>query len=196
MAHIGLDTTQYERSAPTGGTPLPPDVYTMTIVRALQKETGNKTGVQVEVEFDISLPAQFSNRKFWDRFNIMNTSADAQRIGRENLSDLAKACGILGVLGDENELLGKTVQGRIYIKPQKAWTDKNGVNHPAGEPKNECRKYYPVGVDADAEDKKAKGVQTATQSSTSAKPNWNNAGTPAPASKQAAPAGTIPPWKK
>lgn len=196
MANLGLDTTQYERTTPQGG-PLPPSVYTMTVVRIQQKETNDKQGVYEEVEFDVSSPAQFSNRKFWDRFNIINKSAKAQQIGREAIADLAKACGINGMLNDDQELLGRTVQARLYVQPQKEWTDKNGVLHPAGELKNECRKYYPVGVDADAEDEDArkKGGQPAAQSATSAaKPNWNNAGVQVAAQSAPSPS-TTPPWK-
>lgn len=187
MANIGLDTTQYERTAPQGG-PLPPGVYTMTIVRVQQKQTNDKTGVYEEVEFDISSPAQFSNRKFWDRFNLINKSPKATQIGKEAIADLAKACGIHGVLNDDAEFLGKTVQGRLVVKPS------DNPQYP--EPKNECRKYYPVGVDADAEDKKAKGSAPATQATApAAKPNWNNAGTSS-AQPSAAPATDTPPWKR
>lgn len=187
MANLGINTTEYEeRSAPHAG-PLPAGVYTMTISRVQQKRTKDNTGVYEEVEFDIVSPAQYGNRKFWDRFNIINKSAEAQKIGREGISDLGKACGIFGVINDDQDLLGKTVQGRLIVKPS------DNPQYP--EPKNECRKYYPVGVDADAEDKKKKGEATATP--TQAKNSWNNAGTP-PAQQQAAqaPAQQTPPWGK
>lgn len=197
MATLGLDTTQFERSAPQGG-PLPPGVYTMTVVRSQQKPTNDKTGVYVEVEFDISSPPQFSNRKFWDRFNVMNNSPKATQIGKEAICDLAKAAGINGLLNDDQELMGKTVQGRLIVKPS------DNPQYP--EPKNECRKYYPVGVDADAEDKKAKGGPAVNQPAVAAgavKPNWNSAGTPAPVAQQpqqqvapAAPSGGPAPWKR
>jgi len=183
MANIGLDTTQYNRTAPAGG-PLPPAVYTMTVVRSQSKETNDKQGVYVEVEFDVA----GTNRKFWDRFNIINKNPKAQQIGREGVSDLAKAAGINGVLNDDQDLLGKTVQGRLIVKPS------DNPQYP--EPKNECRKYYPVGVDAEAEDRKAKGGTPAQASAAPAKANWNTAGTPAAEPVAApAPAGTAP-WKR
>lgn len=187
MADLGINTTEHERSAPTGGAPLPAGVYTMTIVRMAIKPVKNN-GMQFEVEFDISAPPQFSNRKFWDRFNIVNNSANkaiTEKIAKEALADLGKAAGIHGNLTEEM-LLGKTVQGRLFVKPSE--------NPAYPEPKNECRKYYPVGVDADATDKAAKGAAPA-QAATGAKPNWNTAGTPAPA---AAPVAAAPPapWKR
>jgi len=187
MATVGIDTTQYERTSPTGNNPLPPGVYVMTIVRVQQKDTNDKQGVYEEVEFDVQAPPQFSNRKFWDRFNIVNKSQKARQIGIEGLADLAKACGINGIIHDDQELLGKTVQGRLIVKAS------DNPKYP--EPKNECRKYYPVGVDADAEDAKKKGAAAPAQTAAAAaKPNWNNVGTPAAAAPAAAP--VAPGWKK
>ena len=191
MANIGLDTTQHERTAPSGA-PLPPGVYTMTVVRTQMKQVKNN-GVQLEVEFDISSPAQFSNRKFWDRFNLINNSpkkAVTEKIAQEALSDLAKASGINGILHRDEELLGKTVQGRLIVKLS------DDPQYP--EPKNKCRKYYPVGVDADAADKAAKGgVPVAQVAVPAAKANWNNAGTPLAQPQQAAPAvAGAAPWKR
>lgn len=198
MATLSLDTNQYERSAPQGG-PLPPGVYTGTVVRVQQKETNDKQGVYEEVEFDISHPVQFSNRKFWDRFNVINKSVKAQQIGREALADLAKASGITGVINDDQELMGKTVQLRLIVKPS------DNPQYP--DPKNECRKYYPVGVDADAEDKRVKGAAAPQQiaagvaASGGIRQNWGNAGTPAAAAPQTAAqvapaAAGAAPWKK
>jgi hypothetical protein len=187
MAYIGIDSTQYERTAPQGG-PLPPGVYTMTVVRVQQKETNDKTGVYEEVEFDISQPTQFSNRKFWDRFNIINKSVVATRIGKEAIADLAKACGIHGLLNYEGELLGKTVQARLIVKPS------NNLKYP--KPKNECRKYYPVGVDADAEDKKGKGAVVTVQATATANPSWNTAGTPPVQAETVATPSSAAPWLK
>lgn len=191
MATLAINTTEYERQSPQGG-PLPAGIYTMTVVRVQQKETNDKKGVYEEIEFDISEPSQFSNRKFWDRFNVINGSQKAQQIGREGISDLAKACGIHGMLNDDQELMGKTVQARLFIK--------NSDNPQYPDPKNECRKYYPLGVNPDEEDKKAKGGATQAQNAapTSAKPNnWNNAGAPAAQPQQVAPAGqAASPWKR
>ena len=186
MADLNINTTEYERSVPTG-TPLPPGVYTMTIVRTAIKPVTNN-GMQFEVEFDIQSPPQFSNRKFWDRFNIVNNSpnkAITEKIAKEALADLGKAAGIHGNLTEEM-LSGKTVQGRLFVQPSK------NAKYP--EPKNECRKYYPVGVDADAEDAKKKGAASPAVQPAASKPNWNTAGT-APAA-ETAPAAATAPWKR
>lgn len=179
MASLGIDTTQYERSAPQGSV-LPIGIYTMTVVRVQQKPTKDGTGIYEEVEFDISSPAQYSNRKFWDRFNIVNKSQKAQQIGRECIADLAKAAGINGVISDDQDLLGKTVQAKLIVK------ESDNPQYP--EAKNECRKYYPVGVDVDAQDTKP-----AAPAAAPAKANWGNAGTPAAAATEQPAAA---PWKR
>ncbi len=138
MAYLGsIDTTNVEYNAGSRE-PLPAGVYSLVVVRAQQKETKKKDGVFVEVEFDVAAPEQYGRRKFWDTFNIMNPSADGQRIGLEQLCKLAKAAGI-ALLQDDQDLLNKEVQAEIYIGK-----DGNGT------PRNRVSGYYPTGVDVKA----------------------------------------------
>jgi hypothetical protein len=184
MATVGIDTTQYNRTAPQS-TPLPQGLYQGVVVRVMQKTTNDQKGIYEEVEFDITAPAEFSNRKFWDRFNIKNDSADAQRIAREAFADLGKACGILGVIQDDQEILGREVQLEIGIEGSK--------NPKYPDPKNKCRKYWPLGIDV-ASAKKA-AAPAAAAAAPAQKGNWGAAGAPAPVP---APAATSPvagkPW--
>lgn len=138
MAYIGLDATQHERTAPTGGNPLPAGLYTGVITRTTLKDTKDNQGTYLEVEFDISSPQEFSNRKFWDRFNLVNKSMDAVRIGKEQLADLAKAAG-LATVTDDTDLHGKEVA--LIIKVRSA----DGKFQAS----NECSKYWPVGTTLD-----------------------------------------------
>jgi hypothetical protein len=66
----------------------------------------------------------FTNRRIWDRLNIRNPSADAQRIAQRNLADLCLAVGI-GTLRDTDELHFKPFVGRVGIR-----TDKTGQYGP------------------------------------------------------------------
>lgn len=177
MAFIGKSINTSEVEYNTGSRePLPAGVYSLIVVRTLQKDTkGEKgAGVMVEVEFDITGPDQYTRRKFWDSFNIMNPSAEAQRIGLEQLGKLAKAAGI-AVLEDDTELLDKEVQAEIYIGK-----DKNNT------PRNRVSGYYPMGVDVKAfkEQIKAKGAGNATTAPTAA------------SAPSAAPQGSTSPWRK
>lgn len=179
MAYLGaIDTSTVEYN--TGSRdPLSAGTYSLIVVRALQKETkGEKgPGLMVEVEFDITSPDQFTRRKFWDSFNIMNPSADAQRIGLEQLGKLAKAAGI-AVLQDDQDLLNREVQAEIYIGK-----DKNGT------PRNRVSGYYPVGVDVRAFKEQLKG-KAAGSSAPVAGPGG---GASAPA---ASPQAGVPSWRK
>jgi hypothetical protein len=160
MAYLGsIDTSQVDYN--TGSRePLPAGVYSLIIVRAVQKDTKKKDGIYVEVEFDITAPDQHNRRKFWDTFNIMNPSTEAQRIGLEQLGKLAKAAGI-AVLQDDQDLLNKEIQAEIYIGK-----DGNGT------PRNRVSGYYPAGVDVKAfkEQLKGKGAGAVAPAATGAVP--------------------------
>ena len=162
MAHIGLDTTQHERTAPTGGTPLPAGMYHGVITRTQLKDTKDGTGAYLEVEYDISHPSEYGNRKFWDRFNIQNKSAEATRIGKEQLSDLAKAAG-LKILNEDTDLHGKEVAMVLRVRPPK---DQFSAS-------NECDKYWPVGTTLEQHEAwRGKKASPAGAAAATAKPAW------------------------
>jgi hypothetical protein len=185
MTYIGLDTKEHERSAPTGGTPLPAGLYNGVVTRTQLKDTKDGTGKYLEVEFDISSPAEFSNRKFWDRFNLINKNQDAVRIAKEQLADLAKAAG-LDVLTDDTDLHGKEVTLILKVRPASG-------NFQAS---NECEKYWSVGTTIEDHEawrksaKKGAGSAPAPQ-----KAGW---GKPAETAKETAPpaqpAASSKPW--
>ncbi len=175
MANIGQSINTSDVEYNTGSRePLPAGIYSLIVVRTIQKETKKKDGVFVEVEFDITAPDQYTRRKFWDTFNIMNPSVDATRIGLEQLGKLAKAAGI-AVLQDDAELLDKEIQAEIYIGKEKG-TERL---------RNRVSGYYPLGVDVKAfkEQIKAKGGSPTP-------------GAPAASGPAAAPMGNTPPWRK
>ncbi len=201
-----MNTTEVVRTPPEGS-PLPIGIYSGVVTRTAQKQTNDKTGVYIEVEFDITGPAEFANRKFWDRFNIMNKSTEAVRIATEALSDLGIAAG-LPVLTDDEELIGREVLLDIKVDPAKPYVDKSGVQQP-GKPGNSCRKYWPLGTDIEALKKAQKGAApaAATRPAAPTRPAWgaqaaahnNTAIDPKPvhtAPLQAAPATNVAPWKR
>lgn len=186
-----INTTETTRSIPSG-TPLPAGIYQGVIVKTGQKPTaaknGNPAGMMVEVEFDISSPQEFASagRKFWDRFNILNASADAMRIGRECLADLALACGY-EVLEDDEQMIGHEVIMKLGIDPAKPYTNAQGIVV-EGKPQNRCLKYWVIGTNVEEADrvareaKKSAVVAQGSPASASA-PRW-----PTKAAPQAAPA--------
>lgn len=196
-----IDTNEYQRSAVNAG-PLSPGVYSLIVVRSEQKDTRDRTGVYLEVEFDVTSPEEFANRKFWDRFNVLNKSNEASRIGREQLGDLALACGI-PLLEDDQDIVGREVLAEIFVEPAKPYTDRNGVQQP-GQPSNRCGKYWPIGTDVEAARAAwREASKGATAQPAAAKPAGTQkfagtaraGATPAP-QQAAAPAAATPPWKR
>ena len=190
MTYIGLDTTQYERTMGSGGnTPLPAGFYTGIITRAELRDNKptakDPNGKYLEVEFDITSPSEFGNRKFWDKFNLINTNANAVKIGKEQLSDLAQALGMAS-LGNAEELLGKECAFYLTVKPAEG-------NFQAS---NNCMKYLPIGsAEADYQ------AWYASKKGSPAKPGqaperkaWG--ATPAAAAPATPEAGGKAPWKK
>lgn len=203
MSYLGdIPTENVDRSVPEGASVLPSGSYKMVPVKAavvpLNKDNNptKNNGMSVEVEFDIIEPAQYSNRKFWDRFNIQmvpkqGATADEQKkvaqavqIGKKMLGQLGNACGIFPALTDEQQVLGKEILAELGIKP--------GTKKPDGgmyDPKNVARRYWPVGTDIKSETAKLKGGSA---------PIVGYSGGPAPAGAMTPTNGTsvAPPWKK
>ncbi|WP_435018469.1 DUF669 domain-containing protein [Tundrisphaera sp. TA3] len=177
MAFIGqaIDTNTVEYNTGGNRDPLPNGVYSAVIIRAQQKETNKKDGIYVEAEFDITAPQEHAGRKFWDTFNLMNPSAEAQRIGLEQLGKLGKAAGI-PVLEDDQQLVGKEVQIDMYVGKEKN----------SDRMRNRVSGYYPAGVDV-----KAFKAQLKPGASAPAAATGN-----APAGQSAAPQAGGPSWRK
>lgn len=186
MAYLGVNTEEYERTAGGGDGHLPAGFYSGIVTRAEIRNNSERAkdpnGKYLEVEFDISAPQQFGNRKFWDKFNTINANAGAVRIGKEHLSDLAKALGISGTLNDSDELLGRECCFYLEVRPAKD-------NFQAS---NQCKKYLPSG--STEEDYKAwlAGSKRGGATQAAERPKWGG-------SEQAAPAQAEKPkpaWKK
>lgn len=187
MTYIGLDTTQHERSGPPSSTPLPAGLYTGVITRTQLKETKKQDGHYLEVEFDITSPGEYSNRKFWDRFNIANKSVEATRIGKEQLSDLAKATG-LQMLSEDTDLHGKEVTLILRVRPAKDGFEAN----------NECDKYWPVGTTLQQHEEWRSSKGRGSTAKPAAKQNWGSPAQAAPATATpvASASGGPKPWQK
>lgn len=123
MAHIGFDTEQYQ--AAQGFDPLPAGKYEALITGSEVKPT--KTGGSMLVfEYTIIGPS-YANRKVWSQHNVQNPSAEAERIGREQVKAIAAAVGVMRPT-DSVELHGKPMTITIAIEKGKdGYPDRNVV---------------------------------------------------------------------
>lgn len=142
LSSFGDDFTQYERTVGTGSSsPLPIGFYAGIITRADMKDTKDGSGKYLEVEFDITSPPEHGNRKFWDKFNLVNRNNVTVKIAKEQLGDLLKALGF-NYSPNTEELIGKEVCMYLGIEPAKGNFKES----------NKCLKYLPVGsTEADYE---------------------------------------------
>lgn len=122
----GFDSTTVEPAKPRDFSPLPAGPYDSEITNADVKDTRNRDGQYLEVEHTIVSPEQYAGRKVWARINLVNPSADAQRIGREQLSALCHATGI-PVLKDSDHLFGKVVRIRVKVDRRDQDNPRNEV---------------------------------------------------------------------
>lgn len=193
----GLNTEEHERTVGTGSNePLPVNFYEFVITRNVIKKNGDKAkdpnGKYIEVEFDVVSPAAFNRRKYWEKFNIINKSQDATRIGKEHLSDLLVQAGIMSLPAGEMEdsnpipaLNGRSVCGYLVIEK-----GTNGYSD-----SNKCLKYLPSGSSIDDYNNWYASKKGGKPSGAVEKKGWGTQPAQAVASSQAEPKKTAP-WKK
>lgn len=97
--------------------PLPAGEYTMQVIESEIKDTKSGTGQQLILTLEV-IEGPFSNRRVWDRLNIRNQNADAQRIAQRALADLCLAVGIQSLRNSE-DLHFHPFIGKVAIREDK-----------------------------------------------------------------------------
>jgi hypothetical protein len=158
-------------------TVLPAGWYSVTIGNASLEENKARTGKFIKLELEIT-SQQGRGRKMFPKINFQNASAEAQRIGQEQLRDICAACGIER-LTDTDQLLRKQLDVKVKISPARDGYDES----------NDVQAYVPYGTKVQA------GAPVAHQAGPAPAP-WQQpaaqAQTPAAAPAQA----STPPWVK
>lgn len=145
--------------------PLPAGDYLMQVIESDIKPT--KTGGEQLVLTLEVIDGPFSNRRVWDRLNIKNQNADAQRIAQRALADLCLAVGVTSLRQTET-LHFKPFTGRLMIK-----ADKTGQYGPSNSVRYKAKGgAVPVGKAAPAG--AAVAAQASKPAATGAKP-WQRA---------------------
>ena len=134
MALLNLNFTQDEvKNAKSDNfAPIPAGNYTAEITRSEVKQTKDGRGSYLSLSLKV-LEGDHAGRLIFQNITLTNANATAQTIGREQMAQLAGACGILS-LQDSEQLHGIPVGIRVAIE-----TDKNGQY----EPRNPIKKFSP-----------------------------------------------------
>lgn len=98
--------------------PVPAGDYEMQCIDSEIKDTKDGNGQMLVLTHEI-ISGPHASRRIWDRLNIRNQNADAQRIAQRALADLCIAVG-LGAIRDSEELHFKPFIGRVSIRQDKS----------------------------------------------------------------------------
>ena len=117
MAQLGFNAEEFaDREERPSFAPLPAGEYVVMISGSSIKDT--RTGGQfLELEMVVD-GGEFDGRRLWDRLNISNPNATAQRIAHETLADYCVVCGRTSVQ-DSEELHGVPFRVELSIDPGK-----------------------------------------------------------------------------
>lgn len=123
----GFDATEIEPS----GTfePIPGGNYTACITESELKDTKANNGQYLHLKFQI-IEGPHENRVLFGNVTLENPSKDAVRIGKEQLSAICHAVGVLKP-ADSSELHDKPLTIRVVVK------DRSDI----GLPSNEIKGY-------------------------------------------------------
>ena len=149
--------------------PLPAGDYTMQVIDSEIKATKANNGDQQLVLTLEVIDGPFSNRRVWDRLNIRNHNADAQRIAQRGLADLCLAVGIPSLRNSE-DLHFKPFTGKVAIRQ-----DKTGQYGPQNTVRYKAKGgAAPRAAGAGVTQRPAGTQQQATKPATGTKP-WQRA---------------------
>lgn len=113
--------------------PVPDGWYRAMVVESAVKPTKNSQGKYLQLDWQI-LEGPHKGRTLFDRHNIQNPSAVAQKIGQEGVSSVCHTLGVLK-LSNSSQLHGKPCLIKVKVKPGQT---------PQDEPQNEVKGYKPL----------------------------------------------------
>lgn len=114
MAQLGFNADEFaDRSDRPSFAPLPAGEYAVMISASSIKAT-KSGGQMLELELVVE-SGDLAGRRVWDRLNIANASATAQRIAHEALADYCVVCGRAQV-EDSEELHGVPFRVELTVE--------------------------------------------------------------------------------
>ena len=135
MALLGTDFAHafQTASADIEYKPIPEGDYSLKISGAEMKAT-RSGGSMLKLSIEVLGPS-YAGRKFFQNYNIRCASAEAERIGIQQLKMLWQASGASGTPTDTEEFVGRVFRAKVGIEESK--DDRYG-------PQNRIQRYYPV----------------------------------------------------
>jgi len=131
MAQLHFNAEEVE---PSSFTPLPVGKYQAVISASDIKTTSKGDGERLELEFTI-IDGPYANRKVWTNLNRKNPNPVAVQIGREQLSSLCRAVGVLTIT-DSTDLHNRPLLIEVGCKPR---SNGSGLQ-------NEVKGFEPLSV--------------------------------------------------
>jgi hypothetical protein len=106
--------------------PIPDGWYIATVSKSELKDTKNKDGQYINLQWTILGPTA-QGRAIFDMINLRNKSEEAERIGLGQLRQLILATGV-GRINDDQQLVGATCQIKVALgKAQNGYEAKSEV---------------------------------------------------------------------
>lgn len=130
LLNIQFDQNEIAEAQKDNYSPIPAGTYIAQINSSEVKSTKAGTGSYLSLGFQI-IEGEYEGRMIFQNITLANPNQMAAQIGREQLAQLAGACGIYQ-LGDSQELHGIPMQIRVGIE-----VDKTGQY----EPSNNIKKF-------------------------------------------------------
>lgn len=118
---------------------IPAGWYTAYMSKSEMKPAAsNPNNAYLECEYTITAPAEYANRKLYDRINLQNQNQTTQEIAYRTLSAICHATGTIQV-EDSAELHNKPLQVKVSLRP--AGPGADGKHYEAS---NEVKGYKAV----------------------------------------------------
>lgn len=105
--------------------PLPAGWYEVNITGAELKDTKDGAGNYINVKYSVTGPSH-QGRVVFGMLNLKNKNPKAEEIGRQQLGELMRACGISRVT-DSDQLIGGRCAIKLTVDTQEGYEPRNNV---------------------------------------------------------------------
>ena len=111
----GFDASAVAPQENRSSDPLPKGSYVVEITDAEIKDTKNRSGTGLKLEYTVIDPPEYARRKVFQFINLKHTNEQAEQIGQSQLSALCRATGI-DKLADTDQLFQKMLRIGVKIR--------------------------------------------------------------------------------